>query len=188
MEIGDFIQDFKKYLDKINKEEIENAIALIYDSCLKNKTIFIIGNGGSASNASHLAQDLSRVSIFYQKKENRIKAISLTDNISFITAVANDFGFENIFTSQLKTFANEGDVLIAISCSGNSKNIIHAVNYAHTQNMAVLGISGYDGGELKQLSEMQIHVPFNDFGIVESIHSVIFHYLALELRSRFAEQ
>jgi len=187
MEIVDFIQDLKKHLDKINKDEIENAIALIYDSCIKNKTVFIIGNGGSASNASHLAQDLSRVSIFHQNKEKSIKAISLTDNISFITAVANDFGFENIFTSQLKTFADEGDVLIAISCSGNSKNIIHAVNFAHSQNMTVFGITGYDGGQLKQLSEMHIHVPLNDFGIVESIHSVIFHYLATEIRSRFAE-
>lgn len=187
MEINSYISEVKNNLDKINKEEIEKVIALIYKACINNKTVFIIGNGGSASNASHLAQDLSRVSIFHQKKEKRIKAISLTDNISFITAVANDFGYENIFTSQLETYANNGDVLIAISCSGNSKNIIEAVNYAHKQKMAVIGITGFDGGKLKKQSKINIHIPVNDFGIAESLHSTVFHYLTIELRKRFAE-
>ncbi|MCK9613792.1 MAG: SIS domain-containing protein [Bacteroidales bacterium] len=185
MEINSYISEVKNNLDKINKEEIEKVIALIYKACISNKTVFIIGNGGSASNASHLAQDLSRVSIYYQKKEKRIKTISLTDNVSFITAVANDFGFENIFTSQLRTFTNDGDVLIAISCSGNSKNVVAAVNYAHKQKMAVIGITGFDGGKLKKQSKINIHIPVNDFGLVESIHSTIFHYIAIELRNKF---
>ncbi|HOY31103.1 MAG TPA: SIS domain-containing protein [Bacteroidales bacterium] len=177
----------KKNLDLITSENTEAIIDLIFNAGINNKTIFIIGNGGSASNASHLAQDLSRARIFYQEKECRVKALSLTDNISFITAVGNDFGYENIFSYQLQTFAEEGDVLIAISCSGNSKNVISAVHYAHSKNMTVVGITGFDGGELKRLSEINLHIPLDDFGIVESIHSAVFHYLAIELRTRFSE-
>jgi D-sedoheptulose 7-phosphate isomerase len=187
MEIKKFIEVLTKNLDTIHNEEIEKIISLIYKACINDKTIFIIGNGGSASNASHLAQDLSRVGIFYQEKEKRIRTLSLTDNISCITAVGNDFGYENIFTTQLETFANDGDVLMAISCSGNSPNVIKAVDYAHSKNMVVVGFTGFDGGKLKQLSEISSHIPLDDFGIVESIHSAIFHYLPIELRRRFAK-
>lgn len=185
MEIINYIRDLKLFLDKINREEIERVIDFIFDACIRDKNIFIMGNGGSASNASHLAQDLSRVIVVHDNKGKSIKAISIADNISFITTVANDFGFENIFTAQLKTFANAGDILIAISCSGNSKNIIDAVNYAHSINMKVLAITAYNGGKLKDLSDLNIHIPVHDFGIAESIHSAIFHYLPAELRFRY---
>jgi len=187
MEIKNFIEEVKNNLDLINEEEIEKIFSLIYNACKNDKTIFIIGNGGSASNASHLAQDLSRITITFDKTAKRIRTLSLTDNISCITAVGNDFGYENIFTAQLETFANNGDVLMAISCSGNSPNVINAVNFAHSKNMTVVGFTGFKGGKLKELSEIPVHTPLDDFGIVESIHSAIFHYLAIELRSRYMQ-
>lgn len=186
MEINEFFQDLTQNLKNIQSAKIENLIELIYKTCINNKSIFIIGNGGSASNASHFSQDLSRINISYNNSEKRIKAFSLTDNVSFISAVANDFGFDNIFTSQLKAYANTDDVLIAISCSGNSENIIQAVNYAKLNNIRVVGITGYSGGKLKELSELNIHVPANDFGMVESIHSAIFHFISKEIESRYS--
>jgi D-sedoheptulose 7-phosphate isomerase len=187
MEIKDFINDFNNYLKLINADEVEALVSRIYKSYIDDTNIFIIGNGGSASNASHLAQDLSKGAIIDQKQQKRIKALSLTDNVSYITAVGNDDGFENIFTSQLRTFAKKEDVLISISCSGNSRNIIDAVEYAKSINMQTIGITGFDGGKLKRMSDYSVHIPLNDFGIVEAIHSVIFHYLVVELKSRIKD-
>ncbi len=186
MEIENLFNEFKAQLDLVNYQEVNNLVDLIYDSYKNDRTIFIIGNGGSASNAAHLAQDMAKGAIYDQKVDKRIKALSLSDNISYITAVGNDDGFQHVFTSQLRTFAKEGDVLLTISCSGNSKNIIDAVEFAHSRNMKVVGVTGFDGGKLRQICDFPVHVPINDFGIVESVHSVIFHYLVIILRARIA--
>jgi D-sedoheptulose 7-phosphate isomerase len=148
--------------------------------------VFLIGNGGSASKASHLAQDFSKGLIQNPNPSNRLKALSLTDNIPYITALGNDEGYENIFTGQLKIFANEGDYLLAISGSGNSKNIINAVNFAKSHNMTVIGVTGYDGGVLKKLSDISVHVNLNDMCMVESVHSMLFHYIVTNLRERIS--
>jgi len=184
MEIKEYIEKYKEYLNTINYNEVDLFVNRILKSYSEDKNIFIIGNGGSASNASHLAQDLSMGTLGNQSQEKRIKAISLTDNISSITALANDNGFENIFTSQLKNYASKGDILIAISCSGNSKNILNAVEYALSKKMEVIGVTGFDGGKLKQISDYSVHIPVNDFGIVESLHSIIFHFLVFKLRDK----
>lgn len=188
MEIKEYLENFKGYLNYINEKEINEVVERIYSCYKENRTIFVIGNGGSASNASHLAQDLSKGAIIDQKQAKRIKAMSLSDNISYITAVGNDDGFENIFTSQLRTFSKEGDLLIAISCSGTSKNIVNAAEYAKAKGIEIIGITGFKGGTLKQISDYSIHIPLDDFGIVEAVHSVIFHYLVIKLRERLASQ
>jgi D-sedoheptulose 7-phosphate isomerase len=144
--------------------------------------IFLIGNGGSAANASHFAEDLSKGVITDQSVEKRIRAMSLADNVPFMTASANDSGYENVFVSQLITFANQGDYLIAISGSGNSKNIIKAVEYSKIRKINVIGVTGYDGGKLKELCDISIHVPLEEMCTVESIHSIIFHYITGHLR------
>lgn len=186
MEIKEHFEDYKNYLDLIDAKAVEKLVDLIYLSYKNNKTVFIIGNGGSASSASHLAEDLSKGSIIDQKCEKRIKALSLTDNTSFITAVGNDDGFSNIFVSQLRTFVNDDDLLIAISCSGNSENIIVASEYCRQRNMKIVGVTGFTGGELKEMSDLSIHIPINDFGIVESIHSIIFHCIVIALGEKIS--
>ncbi len=188
MKISEFICSLKNNLDRIQDAEIEDILSLIYQTTINNKSIYLIGNGGSASNASHFSQDLSRITILNQNLSMKIKAFSLTDNVSFITAVANDFGFEQIFTSQLQIYASEGDLLIAISCSGNSKNIINAVNFAKANNINVLGVTGFLGGKLKEISDYNLHVPVSDFGIVESIHSIIFHFIVMEIEKRYSKK
>jgi D-sedoheptulose 7-phosphate isomerase len=148
----------------------------------------VIGNGGSAANASHFAQDLSKGIFFEKPVAKTMKAISLTDNIAHITAIANDTGYQNIFSAQINTFANTGDVLVCISGSGNSANIVEAVKAAKQKNMFVIGVTGFDGGQLYTISDFVVHLPLHEMCTVESIHSIIFHLIVLELRERLAGQ
>lgn len=188
MEIKEYLSIFKDVLDKLDENSIKEMINEIYNSYLKDQTIFVIGNGGSAANASHFAQDLSKGVILDQSVEKRIRALSLTDNIAYITALANDDGYEKIFVAQMRTFANNDDLLIAISGSGNSPNIIEAVNYAKNNRIKVIGITGYSGGKLKELSDISVHVPLNEMCMSESVHSVIFHYVISYLRMKITDE
>lgn len=182
MEVKEYLENVKKVFDKIDKTEVETMLHHIFEAYNDRKMIFVIGNGGSAANASHFAEDLSKGVITDQNVEKRIRAISLAENVPFITASANDSGYENIFVSQLITFANPGDYLIAISGSGNSKNIIKAVEYCKIRKINVIGVTGYDGGKLKELCDIPVHIPLHEMCTVESIHSIIFHYITGHLR------
>lgn len=182
MEIKEYFGNVKNVIDKIDKTEVESLVHHILEGYNNRKMIFLIGNGGSAANASHFAEDLSKGVITDQNVEKRIRAMSLADNVPFITASANDSGYENIFVSQLITFANPEDYLIAISGSGNSKNIIKAVEYAKIRKINVVGVTGYDGGKLKELCDISVHVPLSEMFTVECTHSIIFHYIAGHLR------
>jgi D-sedoheptulose 7-phosphate isomerase len=182
LEIREYFGNVKNVIDKIDNTEVESLIDHILEGYNNRKMIFLIGNGGSAANASHFAEDLSKGVITDQSVEKRIRAMSLADNVPFMTASANDSGYENVFVSQLITFANQGDYLIAISGSGNSKNIIKAVEYSKIRKINVIGVTGYDGGKLKELCDISIHVPLEEMCTVESIHSIIFHYITGHLR------
>ena len=185
-------ENYKKYfiekLSLVNVNEVEKFIDLIYNAYLNNRNIFVIGNGGSAANASHFAQDLAKGTRANINTIKRIKALSLTDNVPFITALGNDDGYEVIFEQQLKTLANPGDTLIAISGSGNSSNIIKAIKWANENDIITIGVTGYDGGKLRQLNKYSVHVNLNDMATVESIHSFIFHYVIIRLRESLGLQ
>jgi D-sedoheptulose 7-phosphate isomerase len=141
----------------------------------EGKTIFTIGNGGSGSTASHMVCDIIKGCSY--NKDMRFKIICLNDNIPTLLAYSNDVSYEVVFLEQLKNLAEEGDVLLAISGSGNSKNIIRAVEYAKSIKMTVVGFTGYDGGRLKTLSDVTIDSSINDMQISEDIHSVAMHIL-----------
>lgn len=184
MSFTNYIEQVNITLDSVSEKEIESFIDFLLDAYDNDKFIFIIGNGGSAANASHLAQDLAKGTRLTENQEKRIKAISLTDNISFITAQGNDEGYESIFVQQLRSFARPGDYLVAISGSGNSPNVIKAVEWANDKGVKTIGITGFDGGKLKKIANHSVHVNLNEMCTAESIHSVIFHYIVLELRKR----
>jgi D-sedoheptulose 7-phosphate isomerase len=184
MEIKEYFRILNNNLEKINSADIEKIIDDIYYAYQNSNTVFIIGNGGSAAKASHLAQDLSKGVIPDLNIKKRIKALSLNDNIPFITALANDEGYNKIFSVQLRTYAEKGDYLIAISGSGNSKNIIEAAREAKNIGVKVIGITGFDGGELRKISDLAIHISLNEMAMVESIHSIIFHYIINYLRMK----
>jgi len=182
---NEYKQYFINKLELVDEEQVNKLIDIILNAFENDNKIFVIGNGGSAANASHFAQDMAKGTREGVETKKRIKAISLTDNVPFITALGNDDGYETIFEQQLRTFAGKGDVLIAISGSGNSPNIIKAVEWANENDLITVGITGYDGGKLKQINKFSVHTELNDMATVESIHSYILHYVIIKLRESF---
>lgn len=188
MDIAKYLQAVQATINNLDPEVIASFATHLENAYNSNQSIYVIGNGGSAANASHFAQDLAKGIFFEKPVAKTMKAISLTDNIAHITAIANDTGYQNIFSAQLNTYANTGDVLICISGSGNSENIVEAVKAAKQKNMFVIGVTGFDGGQLKTMANFSVHVPLHEMCTVESIHSIIFHLIVLELRERLAGQ
>jgi D-sedoheptulose 7-phosphate isomerase len=124
-----------------------------------------------------LCEDLGKGTLHDFEGQKRLKVMSLTDNAPYILAWANDEGYERIFVEQLKNFAEPGALLIAISGSGNSANVLRAVEYANANGMTTFGVTGYDGGQLKHISQKCLHVPSYNMGAVEAVHGIVFHYL-----------
>jgi D-sedoheptulose 7-phosphate isomerase len=153
----------------------------------RNKKIFLCGNGGSAANASHFGQDLAKGTLSSMSAKRRFKVIPLTDNIGFITALANDEGYDSIFEQQLRNLGESGDVLVAISGSGNSPNILRAVEYAKSIGMTTIGVTGYDGGKLRTLADESVHIDIMDMGMCEALHGVVFHAVMCFLRERLSK-
>lgn len=178
-----YLEDVIKAAQAVDLKEVAKLIDLLEKAFVEGEGVFVIGNGGSAANASHFAQDLSKGAI-PDLEDKRFRVMSLTDNVSFITAIANDRGFERIFDLQLRQFAAEGDVLIAISGSGNSPNILRAADCARRRKMTLVGVTGFDGGKLMGLSDVKLHVPIQDMCKAEAVHSILLHMAADLLRDR----
>ncbi len=179
--------DYLKILiDQLSVENVSKFINLILETRENNKAIFFIGNGGSASTASHFVNDISLGSRQFEKP---FRAISLCDNQAVITAIGNDDGYENIFLQQLQTQAKNGDVLVAISASGNSPNIIKAINWSKDNNIKTVGLSAFDGGELAKISDLNIHVPtqVGEYGPAEDLHMVICGLVGSFFRAHFKD-
>lgn len=169
----------KTNLDFLDLKELDNIINLILKAYKENKQIFIMGNGGSAVLASHFACDLGKGTLqnVYDNKEKRFKVISLTDNVALLTAFSNDLDYKHVFSQQLTNLVNEGDVVIGISASGNSENVINAINLAKENKAVTIGFLGFDGGKLKRIVEHKVIVGSDNYGIVEDIHSVLQHMI-----------
>jgi len=188
MDFKNYINDLKKVIDSLDINEVENFLNLLEVAYKNEKFVFVIGNGGSAANASHFAQDLAKGTRIKPGQPKRMKALSLTDNTAYITAQGNDDGYDSIFEQQLRTFANKGDYVVAISGSGNSPNIIKAIEWANNNGLVTIGVTGFDGGKLKKIAHHTVNVVLNDMCTTESVHSIVFHYVILELRERFKHQ
>ncbi len=167
--------------------QTDRFVAELYRGFEEARTIFLCGNGGSAAAASHFGQDLAKGTLSSMNATRRFRVVPLTDNIGFITALANDEGYESIFEQQLRNLAREGDYLVAISGSGNSLNVLRAVEYAHSIGMKTFGVTGYDGGKLRALAQHSVHIPIEDMGMCEAIHGVVFHAAMCFLRERLSK-
>ena len=176
----DYKNDIKKYLDEeieiiknLDVEAINYAMNLLEETREKGTMVYLIGNGGSAATASHMQNDFNKgISEGLDKKYN---FCCLCDNFATVMAIANDDCYENVFYNQLLNRLKPGDVLIAISGSGNSKNVIKAVEYAKSKGNKVIGFTGYDGGKLKTMSDISLHVPLNNMQIAEDVHTIFNH-------------
>ena len=162
-------------MKKIDRSEIEKAIYCLKKARDSGHFIYSMGNGGSAATASHYAGDFNKGLSLGKKK--RFKFISLNDNLPTILSLANDVSYESIFVEQLKNFLVPGDVIVAISGSGNSANIINAVSWAKEHDAVVIGLTGYSGGKLFALSDIHLHVPIDNMQIVEDLHMVFDHLM-----------
>jgi len=173
-----FADAYLEYLAKILKEIDRKSIGLFVKTLLEARdrgaSVFFIGNGGSATTASHFANDIAVGTNSYEKP---FRAISLTDNQAIITAIGNDFGFEEVFVRQLRLIGKPGDVVVAISASGNSKNLIKALDYANNNSIKTVAITAFDGGKMKIIANECIHVPTaqKEYGPAEDAHMILDH-------------
>ncbi|MFH1850466.1 MAG: SIS domain-containing protein [archaeon] len=161
----------------------DKMVAILRASAKNNQKIFVAGNGGSAAIAMHYVCDFSKgANQDWSKNFNRYKAICLSSNLGYMTAISNDEHYDEVFKQQLINLAVPRDILILISSSGNSPNIIKALEYAKEKGLITIGISGFDGGKLKKLSDYYAHVNYHSYEFSEDIHAVFGHFLATALR------
>ena len=174
----------KKYIDyvsfvlnNIDTEEIRIFVKTLLDARSKSATIFFVGNGGSAATASHFANDLA---IGCKDYKDPFRAISLNDNVPVLTAIGNDFGYDEIFVRQLRVYGKQGDVIVGISASGNSQNLINTFKYAKSVGIKTVALTAFDGGLMKSLADEGIHVPteLKEYGPAEDVHMVLDHLVS----------
>lgn len=170
----------KEYFDSltnifkiISEDQFKTFINLFQSTLDNNSQIFLFGNGGSASTCSHITCDLNKGVTL--KNGKKFKIICLNDNIPSMMAYANDMSYEDIFAQQLKNYLNKNDLVIGVSGSGNSKNVIKAIEYANEQNAETCALTGFDGGKIKNVAKNILLVPVNDMQKIEDIHIIIFH-------------
>lgn len=187
-----FLERVGEELMRIDPAEVKALADAMYDCYQHGRTIFVCGNGGSGSNASHFCEDIGKGTLrredFDNDRKKRIRILSLTDNTPYILAWGNDEGFDRVFVEQLKNLAQPGDMLIAISGSGNSPNVLKAVDWANRHDLRTFGCTGFGGGKLKTLAHKNLHVPLDDMGIVETIHLAAFHWIVDDLHRRLSLQ
>ncbi len=183
-----YINYLSQVLNKINKKSISDLEKLLEKTRQHNNTIFIAGNGGAASTAITMANDLGFDVLKKTKIKKTFKIQSLNDNPSVITAIANDTGYENTFVNQLKIHFKKGDILIVLSASGNSLNLIKACNWVKKKNGKTVGILGFDGGKLLKICNLNIHIKTqkNEYGPVEDAQLVINHILAHWFQKKYS--
>ena len=180
----DYIKGLIECLEELSRQNIEAIADIVIDAWRKGKRIFIMGNGGSATTASHFARDLEIGAAVAGKP--RIQATSLTDNIASITALANDIDYSSIFEEQLIGQLEEGDVVIGISASGNSPNVLKAIEYARKNGAITIGFIGFGGGKLRELVHKSIVLSSRDYGQVEDIHLSLAHIVSYLVKERIS--
>ena len=181
LNINDYSKSYIDYLssvlNNISLTDIEKFVEVLLEARERESSIFFIGNGGSAATASHFANDIAIGTRTYEKP---FRAISLCDNQAVITAIANDDGYEKIFSQQLQVLLKKQDVVVAISASGNSPNLLEAIDTAKKMNTITVGISAFDGGKMQEMVDISVHVPTEkgEYGPAEDAHMVLDHLVS----------
>jgi D-sedoheptulose 7-phosphate isomerase len=183
-----YLQRLNEEVSRIDLAAMQRWADLIFQAWENGRFVFIFGNGGSGTTASHMAEDLGKSTLHERdlndESKKRLKVLSLTDNAGWLMAVGNDLAYDQIFVQQLMNYGSAGDVVIAISGSGNSPNVLNAVDWANRHGLTTFGLTGYAGGKLKQMQTDGLHVELNDMGMVESIHLCLFHWVLNDVFAR----
>ncbi len=173
--MSEYLQKEQNVISSLNMAEINQAVQAVYDAWHRGAVIYTLGNGGSGATASHMVCDFNKgVSVETGRK---FKMICLNDNMPIVLAIANDISYDQVFKLQLKDVVKKGDMLVAFSGSGNSKNVINAVKYAKEEGAQIVAMTGYDGGKLMKLADYNLHVPCEDMQITEDLHMVFVHMI-----------
>lgn len=169
-----YLDYLREVLSSLDVEAIGSFIGVLLEARERGARIFFCGNGGSASTASHFANDLAMGCRSWEKP---FRAVSMTDNVPILTAVSNDYGYDEVFVRQLQTQMEPGDVVVGISASGNSPNVVKAIEYAKANGAFTVGLTGFDGGQLKPEAHLNLHIPTNtgEYGPAEDGHIIIDH-------------
>lgn len=179
MDYKNYIQDYldleRKTLDSLDREEIAQVLELFLAAYQAEGTIYVFGNGGSASTASHMVNDFNKGISEYVDKKFRL--VCLNDNVSTLMSIANDISYDEVFRFQLRNKLKPNDLVVGISGSGNSKNVVNAISYAKEQGVKTVGLCGFGGGKLKKLADVSFHVKLNNMQVVEDIHLMLNHLL-----------
>jgi D-sedoheptulose 7-phosphate isomerase len=183
--LREYLDEVGDALKNLDATPVAEASAAIAEAYKRDSAVFIMGNGGSGSTASHAAYDFN-ISVSGQLKK-RFRFISLCDNITTLLALSNDYGYENVFYMQIKDVLKEGDIVICISGSGNSENVVKVAEYARSVGCKVISFTGFDGGRLKKLADYPVHVELHDMKRAEDCHVVLLHAMARYM-SQFLEK
>jgi D-sedoheptulose 7-phosphate isomerase len=188
LDVESYVARLQAELARVDPGEIRNFADLVYQAWEDDRFVYIFGNGGSGTTATHMSEDFGKSSLLDRdlrdESKKRLKVMSLTDNLGWILAVGNDVGYDQIFVQQLMNYGRAGDLAVAISGSGNSPNVLAAVDWANRHGLVTFGLTGYDGGKLRRLARSGLHVPLADMGMVESIHLCLFHWVLNDVHAR----
>jgi D-sedoheptulose 7-phosphate isomerase len=188
LNLPSYLERLNREVARLNHPDIQKGADLVFDAWKNDRFVFIIGNGGSGTTASHMAEDLGKSTLrpadLNNESKKRLKVLSLTDNAGWLLAVGNDCGYDQVFVQQLMNYGTKGDLLLAISGSGNSPNILQAVDWANRHGLVTFGLTGYSGGKLKQMQQHGLHVELDDMGMIESIHLCVFHWVLNDVYAR----
>lgn len=184
--VGKYFEQLKALLGDVPLGRVEAIGEIVFEAYQHKKQVFVVGNGGSAATASHMACDLGKNTIAPNRP--RFRVMSLTDNVPLLSALANDVGYDQVFAEQLVNLIRAGDVLVVMSVSGRSPNILNAMRYARHRAATVIALLGVDGGSALGLADEWVVVPSDDYGLVEDIHMIINHALTGYFNQRLNEE
>jgi D-sedoheptulose 7-phosphate isomerase len=179
----DYLINTHRLMDQVEPAEVRAVCDALEAAYRAGGTVYACGNGGSAATASHFIEDLAKL-MYDERGGRRLKALSLTDASAFMTALANDDGYDRIFEIQLAIQASPGDVLLCISGSGQSPNVLKAAKWANSHGVRTVAITGFDGGELQRVASVKLHVPSYNMGMLECVHMLVLDFISKELRHR----
>lgn len=186
LQFKQYATEVKQTLDQLPWQEIQQVVDILRTAWLTNKQVFVMGNGGSAATATHMACDLAKNTVVAGM--TRLRVMSLNDNMAHFSAYANDNGYDQVFAEQLSNYVNTGDVVIAISASGNSPNVLRAIERAQEYGALTIGWSGYQGGRLAQIVDLPLVIPSDKIEQIEDIHLMFVHMVTVAMRKAMQEE
>lgn len=180
-----YFAELARVVKKLPFDLVDQITSVLLRAYMESRTVYLFGNGGSAALASHSACDLGKGTVFAGRR--RFRTLALTDNVALMTAWANDASYEDVFSEQLRSFVTRGDVVLAISASGNSVNVLNGLRVARESGAFTVGLTGFQGGKMKSLCDLCLVVPSNSMQFIEDVHLCISHSIFTALRARLSE-